>query len=306
MTQQRFPWARAVACCLLAAALAHGQQRKAGGGFAYPPKMDGAKAEVYKTVGDVTLSIFIFEPPGHRAEDKRPAIVFFFGGGWTSGSPAQFEQQCRHLASRGMVAMTADYRVASRHQVKAVECVKDAKSAVRWVRANAKRLGVDPDRIAAGGGSAGGHIAACTAVIEGLDEPAEDARVSSKPNALVLFNPAMALAPLGEKPLADKGAAQIIAQRVGADARTISPAHHVKAGVPPTIMFFGTQDRLLEGAQFFQRKAREAGSRCELITYEGQSHGFFNYGRGNNEFFRKTVEAMERFLESLGCLGGKH
>ena len=85
--------------------------------------------------------------------------------------------------------MTADYRVSSRHGTQVVHCVADGKSAVRWIRANAKRLGVDAERIAAGGGSAGGHVAACTGVISGLDAPDEDTSLSSVPNAMALFNP---------------------------------------------------------------------------------------------------------------------
>src|SRR2546425_12315614 len=137
------------------------------GAKAYPPKLPGAEVEAYKTVGDTKLNLYVYYPPGHKASDKRAAIVFFFGGGWTGGSPGQFEQHCKHLASRGMVAMTADYRVASRNQVKAVSCVADAKSAIRFVRQEAARLGIDPNRIAAGGGSAGGHIAACTGGSQG-------------------------------------------------------------------------------------------------------------------------------------------
>src|SRR5688572_26427217 len=131
--------------------------------FPYPPRLVGARAETYKQAGPTKLELYIYEPAGHRPADRRPAVIFFFGGGWNQGSPAQFERQCRYLASRGLVAITADYRVASRHGVTAIECVKDAKSAVRWVRKNAGRLGVDPNRIAAGGGSAGGHIAAASA-----------------------------------------------------------------------------------------------------------------------------------------------
>ena len=110
---------------------------------AYPPTFTDARAEVYKTIGDTQLSLSIFEPPAAVAKTNRPAIIFFFGGGWTNGSPAQFEQHCRALAARGMVAITADYRVASRHQIKPTDCVADAKSAARWVRANAVRLGID-------------------------------------------------------------------------------------------------------------------------------------------------------------------
>ena len=82
----------------------------------YPPKLEGSAVETYKTVGDTKLNLYVYNPPGHKPSDKRAAIVFFFGGGWTNGSPQQFEEHCKHLASRGMVAMTADYRVGSRHQ----------------------------------------------------------------------------------------------------------------------------------------------------------------------------------------------
>src|SRR5262245_22878319 len=168
------------------------QQQK--GARPYPPSLPGAAVETYKSVGDTKLNLYVYYPPGHKSTDQRAAIVFFFGGGWTGGSPVQFEQHCKHLASRGMVAMTADYRVASRHQVKAVRCVADAKSAIRFVRKEAGRLGVDPNRIVAAGGSAGGHIAACSGVIQGFEESSEDPTVISAPNAMALFNPAVVLA----------------------------------------------------------------------------------------------------------------
>ena len=87
-----------------------------------------------------------------------------------------------------MVAISADYRVKSRNQTTPFECVKDGKSAIRWVRQHAAELGVDPDRIVAAGGSAGGHVAACTGVIEGINEDGEDAAIRSVPNAMILFS----------------------------------------------------------------------------------------------------------------------
>ena len=121
------------------------------------------KSFIYKKTKQADLELVVHYPSGWKETDKRPAIVFFFGGGWTGGKIEQFEPQASHLASRGMVAVRADYRVKSRHGVTPKECVEDAKSAMRWVRQNAAQLGVDPDRIVAAGGSAGGHIAACTA-----------------------------------------------------------------------------------------------------------------------------------------------
>ena len=120
---------------------------------------------LYKTAGDVELRLHIFRPSGNAPQAKSPAIVFFFGGGFLKGDPSQFYGQSHHLAERGMVAISAEYRVKSIHGTDSTTCVRDAKSAMRWVRSHAEELGIDPDRIAAGGGSAGGFLAAATATI---------------------------------------------------------------------------------------------------------------------------------------------
>lgn len=262
---------------------------------------EGASTEVYKTVGEEPLKIHIFHPPA-TTPAPRPAVVFFFGGGWKSGSPKQFEQHCRYLASRGMVAMTADYRVANRHGTQAKECVQDGKSAIRWVRKHAERLNIDPQRIAAGGGSAGGHVAACTGVISGFEEPGEDLSISSKPAALILFNPAVSLAPIDGQPSIPPDRAGNLRERVGTDPEELSPAHQVHGSVPPTILFFGSEDFLLEGAKFFHSQMQAAGNRCEFKLYDGFAHGFFNFGRHANEPFVKTLQAADEFLVSLGWL----
>jgi acetyl esterase/lipase len=266
-----------------------------------PQSFDGARTEVYKQVGDVQLFVHIFEPPGGGLTN-RPAIVFFFGGGWRSGSPKQFEQQCRHFAARGMVALAADYRVSSRHDVKPVSCVADAKSCIRWVRTNAERLGIDPNRIVAAGGSAGGHLAAATATLPGFGEP-DEAAVSCIPNALVLFNPALVLAPLDGMDAGGFGA-RVGAERLGAEPRELSPAHHVKSGTPPTIIFHGKADTTVPfvTAEAFASVMQAAGNRCELMGYEGQGHGFFNYDRGDGRYYRETLQAADGFLVSLGFL----
>jgi acetyl esterase/lipase len=294
------------AIAAVAAEKAAPEARAKKGGFGYPPTLPGSEVVTYKTVGDTKLALYIFNPEGHKASDKSPAIVFFFGGGWTSGSPVQFEQQCRYLASRGMVAITADYRVASRHQVKAAQCVADAKSAIRYVRAHAKELGVDPKRIAAGGGSAGGHIAGCTGTVLALDEKGEDAAVSSVPDAMVLFNPALTLAPVEGNDFGGFGA-RVPAERLGAEPVAISPTHNVKAGAPPTIVFHGKADTTVPFAtvEMFAAAMKKAGNRCEVSGFDGQQHGFFNYGKGDNAMFRETLKQTDKFLASLGWLSGE-
>lgn len=264
-----------------------------------------AQSEVFKTIDGTNLKLYVFTPESHSREDKRPAIVFFFGGGWTNGSPGQFAPQCRYLASRGMVAITAEYRVKSRHNVVVPQCVADAKSAIRWVRSHAGQLGVDPDRIASGGGSAGGHLGGAVGVIDGLDEPNEDLSISSRPNAMVLFNPVMATAPVDG--LSREYTARMAERKeqFGGDAEAVSPYHHMKAGQPPMIMFFGSADGLKESAILFDRAYRELGNRCELKFWEGPGHGFFNFGRDDNKYFIETCREMDRFLGSLGYLEGE-
>ncbi len=291
---------------LLAAAGSAAAQR------AYPPNMEGTTAEVYRTVGDVELNLYLCNPEGHSAEDSRPAIVFFFGGGWRSGSPQQFLPHCRYLADRGMVAAVADYRVASRHGVTANECVEDAKSAVRWLRANADRLGIDPERIAAGGGSAGGHLAAATATLPGHD-PDPDGP-SPVPNALVLFNPATVLAPVDGDPMPTEEQRErfaALAERFGAPPESMSPHHHLREGLPPTIIFHGTADETVahSTADRFCLGLREHRARCDFVSYRDQGHGFFNFGRDEgdekNKWYEDTVSRMDGFLYSLEWLDPK-
>jgi acetyl esterase/lipase len=151
-----------------------------------PVTIEGAATHVYKSIDGIDLRSHVFAP----AETKvapRAAIVFFFGGGWIGGTVQQFVPQAKHFAQRGMVAIVADYRVAQRHNTTPFAAMADAKSAIRWVRSRAKELGLDPARIAAAGGSSGGHIAAGAAVFDAHDERSEDARVSSKPDALILL-----------------------------------------------------------------------------------------------------------------------
>ncbi len=269
----------------------------------------GARVEVYKTTMDakgkpVKLNTYIFFPEDHKPSDQRPAIIFFFGGGWSSGQPSQFTEHCKYLASRGMVAMTVDYRVSSRQQTKAKHCVSDGKSAVRWVRENAKRLGIDANRVVVSGGSAGGHVAACTGLIKTLDEPDENSEISSAPNAMVLFNPVVALCPIDGKPGNEFAKQAVLKERLGADPKSISPFDHVAHGVPPTLIFHGKADSTVPywTVEAFAEAMQNEGNQCQLIGFEGESHGFFNYGRGKNTNYEKTIVDLDNFLVSLGYL----
>ena len=277
----------------------------------YPPEMPGARVEVYREANGVKLNAYVFTPPNHRVSDRRPAVLFFFGGGWKGGSPGQFLPQSLYLAQRGMVAIPCDYRVLSRHGVIPQDCLRDAKAAIRWARANATRLGIDPDRIVAGGESAGGHLAAAVALVPGFEDGAHTA-VSSMPNALALFNPAVVLSPVEGHPglLSEEKIADISARTDGRP-QEISPYYFVRAGLPPSILFHGTKDEAVPfpTAALFAQAMIAAGNRCELKAYEGQPHGFFNPGRGKGEpreeasrCFHRTIRQLDAFFVSLGYL----
>lgn len=259
----------------------------------------GAEVEVYKKASGDDLRIYRFDPPGHNpAIDSRPAIVFFFGGGWNGGSVTQFVPHGRYLSERGMVVFLADYRVKSRQDTAPDACVADGKSAVRWIRENSKLLGVDPKKVAAGGGSAGGHVAAAAGICDGLEEAGEDSKVSSKPDLLALFNPVY-----------DNGPDGYGHSRIEKWFPAISPAHNITKDDPPTIVFLGTEDKLIpvSTAESFREKQEAAGIDSELHLYEGEPHGFFNLrlGKGKPDHFLDTVLKLDAFLVKHGYLEGE-
>lgn len=239
-------------------------------------------SRVYKTASGVDLALHIYAPDA--GAEKRPAILFFFGGGWVGGTTKQFEPHALHFSARGMVAITADYRVASRNKTTPFDAVEDAKDALAWVHAHAAELGIDAARIVVGGGSAGGHLAATSVMLPPLRNRAA---------AMVLFNPVV-----------DTTAAGYGAEKVKGREREASPVHNIAAGAPPAIVFHGTADTTVPfaNAQAFCDGLRKVGTRCELVPYEGQQHGFFNHGRGDGKFYTDTVAKAEAFLRSLQIL----
>ncbi len=249
---------------------------------------------VYKTVGDRELHLYVEKPVEWKASDRRPAIVFFFGGGWVSGKPTQFQPQSEYLAARGMVGIRVEYRIMPKAVMSPpVLCCQDAKSAMRWVRAHAAELGIDPERIAASGGSAGGHLAAFTSMVPGQDDPADDLSVSPKAQALVLYNPVFDNGP-------DGGYGY---NRIGDRYPEFSPAHNITSSAPPAIVFLGDKDKLIgvKIVERFKEKMTKAGVRCDAHIYADAGHGFFN----SEPYATTTLIEVDKFLTSLGWLQGE-
>lgn len=223
----------------------------------------------YKQTPTRDLFLHVFAPDDHDLKNK-PAVVFFFGGGWVKGTALQFYHECRRFAKEGFVAFSAEYRTQASDGATVFESDEDGRSAIRWIRAHAAELGVDPDKIAAAGSSAGGQIAAECAFVSGPDSPNDDASISAKPNALVLNYPVVDNSPEGFCP-----------EYLREKYQRISPLHNIgtKSGSIPCIFFLGTNDPLIpvSTAVKFKNKVDESEGSCELILFKDKGHPIYRF-----------------------------
>lgn len=251
-------------------------------------RLEPTRKLVYKTAGRRQLHLHVFEPENHAATDRRAAFLMIHGGGWTGGNARKFYPVADHLARRGMLAICLEYRLANaRTGTTVFDCVRDGRSAVRHLRRHAAELGIDPDRIVVGGGSAGGHVAAGTALLP-FDEAGEATGISCVPNALVLLNPVI--------DTSENGYGR---NKIGERWQELSPVEHVVPGLPPTIVFHSTQDTVtpFAGARLFHERALAAGADCELVVHEGGRHGYFIF---DLRLYREVMGGITAFLGKRG------
>jgi len=254
-------------------------------------KVEPTRKVVYKQIDGRELKLHIFEPKGWKSTDKRACFLTIHGGGWRGGEPRRMYPFADHFARQGMVGISLEYRLVTSKGTNTVfDCVKDGRSAVRYLRQHATELGIDPARIAVNGGSAGGHVAASTALFAGIDEATDDVKISSVPNAMVLYYPVI--------DTSKEGYGNTL---IGARWQELSPAHQVKPGVPPTLILHGTGDKTtpFKGAQLFHDAMLKAGNRSELTVNEGGVHGYLMF---DGALFHDALVQTELFLRSLGWL----
>ena len=256
-----------------------------------PPELAPAEY-VYKQVGDVALKACVFATPRSPAR-RRPAVAVFHGGGWSIGKIEWTFGDARLFAAQGFVGVGVQYRLSNKADVTPIEAIADARDAIRWIRQHADTLGIDPKRIVALGWSAGGHLAACTAV---FTDPLAEIDASSAPNALVLWFPALALE-------YDTAMPQLLLGR--ADRLKLSPDQYVRPGLPPTLILIGRQDTAtpLVGAEKFCQLMRAAGNRCDLHVYENVGHQFEDApGHIDPQVSADSKQRSLRFLRDVGML----
>lgn len=244
----------------------------------------------YKTLenGD-SLTLHIFKPQNVKAGEKRPAIVYFFGGGWKLGTPIQFYRECAYYASKGMVAVSIDYRIEYLHRSTPFDSFEDAKDAMRWLRNYALDYQIDPDKIVVAGGSAGGHLAAALGTI-GSDEAVSP---DYKPNLSVLYYPVIDMVSRGYG-----------FPEINKDFEEISPLHHVSKATPSTLVLLGTKDPIVSvnAVESYRDKLLHKGVDCELHLFEGAGHPIFLYRKPLTEEYYKVLKLTDAFLQRHGFL----
>lgn len=250
-----------------------------------PSKPQPDRRVTYKVTPTRELKMHVFNAHG-VGDGPAPALILYFGGGWNSGNPNQFYMQAEYFSRQGITVLIPNYRVWNRDKATPDVAVMDAKSAYRWAVTNADELGIDPTRIAAGGGSAGGHLAATLATVDGFNDPADDASIPTDPAVLVLYNPLIETVGWRNP-------------RVRPFEREISPSQNVSAPQPPTLIMVGDADTLTP-AQWsvdYVAKLDAMGVPNQLTIYPGGKHGFFNYGSSKQYFIDTTLEAAA-FLDA--------
>ena len=243
------------------------------------------QAIAYKTVNNRVLSLHAWFAPDRPSGEPAPALLLFHGGRWLYGGPNDFAHQCRWFASQGISCFSAQYRLGARNIPEVLRALEDAQDALAYLHTHAAALNIDSGRIAAGGGSSGGHLAAAlgTAVTA---LPAERAR----PAALVLYNPMLDLSP----GTPDHHLVRDFWQ-------SVSPLQHVDAATPPTLVLVGSEDPEVPvtTVEAFCAAVSKHGGQCEAAVYPGQSHGFFNYWPDNTRYFDETNQRVLKFLQGI-------
>lgn len=268
------------------------QSQKSGN---YTPVLASADTVVlFKTIDTVKLHLNIFYPDSISPDTLLPCMIFFFPGGFIHGSPDMFEDQAKYFASKGLITVCADYRVIARNKITAIECLKDGNSAMRWLRQYGTGLQIDTNKIIASGGSAGGVLCILTALDNPIgDDASDDLSFSPKPNYMVLFNPVINLEEF-----------EFRIRKFNGQAEALNPYHALNIAMPPTIIMHGTDDEL--AGYFYAKKwvesMQQLGSDAELITYEGQKHGFYQRNNADGFYYNATLTEAENWLRKHGLI----
>ncbi|MFI3316251.1 MAG: alpha/beta hydrolase [Rikenellaceae bacterium] len=257
----------------------------------------------YKDVDELRLDMNVMHLNDIEDDEQRVAMILIHGGGWCNGDNTAMEDHAKYFASHGIVLFLINYRTTDMiSDSTPKKSLQDAKSAVRYVRANADRFNIDPDKIIVGGGSVGGHMAAAVSMTPNINESTDDLSISTDACASILFNPVVCNGPETEGAYTGYNYSWVKDYYLD-----FSPMYNVREGVPPSIFMVGDQDHLIptEVAYEYQRLIEEVGGRCDLHIYEDQPHSFYFISGQDASNFYYAMTAAHEFLQSLGYLDSR-
>lgn len=211
-------------------------------------------ARVYKSTAQGELKLYLFQPAG-EAKAPRPAMIVLHGGGWHVGEASWTFPTAARYASIGVVAVAVEYRLADQKKLTPIDSLDDVRDSLRWVRAHAQALGIDPARVGAHGSSAGAHLAAVAALAR---------EANAAPDLLVL----------NSVPADVVNDAWFGRLMLGADSRRWSPLALAGPGAPPTLITMGEKDTVTpyDDAARLCAALSASGSRCEIKGYANLGH----------------------------------
>ena len=250
-----------------------------------------AVSYVYKSENGVDLTAHCFLPELKNTVELKPAILFFHGGLWDVSIITQFAAHCMHFASRGMVAVTVEYRVSSKHETTPEDSFDDAQAAMLWVKQNHKALGIDPDRIVVAGAASGAHLAFSLAM---NPEVMTTEEYSVRPMAVI-----------GLSSIVDTTKKGMEFSRFSDPKKAVkgSPSKNVKKGIVPSLLVHGKSDTIIphEHVARFAKAMKRKKNQCEFVDFEAVNHSFFNFNVSATHF-ELTLNTMDAFVAGLGCI----
>jgi acetyl esterase len=215
---------------------------------------------VYRQAGNFSLKAYVFKPA--VSGDHRPAILLFHGGAWRIGDASWVFDRAKQFADKGIVAIAIEYRLAN-NGLTPIEGVDDACTAFAWARKQARKLGIDPKRVAGYGVSAGGHLVAAAGTLPTVN--GKKVSENERPSVMVLYSPALNMGP-------DPYFIGLMAKK--APASDYSPSAYITKKLPPTMIIQGEQDSIVfaKDARAFREAAVKAGAKCTLYIYPNVGH----------------------------------
>jgi acetyl esterase len=212
----------------------------------------------FRTVGTTPLRMRRIRPAGWNKGKRLPVLIMYFGGGWSGDCAGEFKWMKNYFVEQGFVVFIAEYRLGAPIEQKAIP---DSKAAVRWVRANADTLGVDPDKIISYGSSAGGHLAAAVGTVKGYELSGENLAISSRPNCMISLWPVMDLT-------------KSFGNMTSVDAKLVSPAWALSDSVPPILVMTGGNDPYISGVKQFNTNAAAYKFEHQYKEFPNAGHDF--------------------------------